>query len=309
MVLVCADPSEAVAAYFCSRLSALRIHHRILDLSTVPSTCSIEWSWREGLPSGSISYADWTVDFDELSGVYFRNVWLDGADGEGKSEKSGCAYPRTDPRIAAALNSLPCRVVNRPRATYSNRSKPYQALIIRQFDFKIPKTLITNDPEVAKRFYDECEGRVITKLISGVRSIVRRVNEDDLGCGGLREHGLTQLQEYIPGDNIRVHVIGERVFPVRIQSQAVDYRYAAKEGYARTMVAAKLPENVENDCLRLTRELGLAMSGIDLKETPTGEYYCFEVNTSPAFPFYESPTRPVVADALGQFLAQRREQP
>jgi glutathione synthase/RimK-type ligase-like ATP-grasp enzyme len=309
MVLICGDPLEAVTAFLCSRLKMFGIDHRILDLRSAPDAVSIDWSGRDSRVAGSISSANWKLQFDELTGVYFRNVWPDPGDYSESETDIYPAYPRTDPRIATVLNRLPCRVVNRPAAVYSNRSKPFQALIIRRFGFKIPRTLITNDPEASKRFYDECEGKVISKLISGVRSIVRRVNEDDLGPAGLREQRLTQLQEYIPGDNIRVHVIGESLFPVRIQSQAVDYRYAAKEGYARTMVAAKLPENVESHCLRLTRQLDLAMSGIDLKETPAGELYCFEVNTSPAFPFYESPARPVVADALGQFLAERGERP
>jgi Tfp pilus assembly protein PilF len=50
---------------------------------------------------------------------------------------------------------------------------------------------------------------------------------------------------------------------------------------------------------------GCTSSANDLKETSPSEYYCFEVNTSPAFLFYESPARPVVADALAEFLAQR----
>jgi glutathione synthase/RimK-type ligase-like ATP-grasp enzyme len=71
------------------------------------------------------------------------------------------------------------------------------------------------------------------------------------------------------------------------------------------MIPETLPEHVATNCIRLTKELGLAMSGIDLKETPAGEYYCFEVNTSPAFPFYESLARPVVADALAEYLAEK----
>jgi glutathione synthase/RimK-type ligase-like ATP-grasp enzyme len=306
MVLVCSDPYEAVTAFLCSRLSALNIDHLVLDLRAVRDTHSIEWSWRNGRSFGSISCADWRVGFDELTGVYFRNVSLDEPeDGEQNSEATCQAYPRIDPQIAAALNSLPCRVVNRPMATYSNYSKPYQALIIRQFDFKIPRAFITNDPEAALRFYSECKGKVVFKSISGVRSIVRLMNKEDLGRLALLEHGPTQFQEYLPGDNIRVHVIGERLFAVRIQCDAVDYRYAGQEGYARTMMPAKLPGEVENNCVRLAKEFGLAMAGIDLKETPASEYYCFEVNTSPAFPFYESPARPVVADALAEFLAQR----
>jgi glutathione synthase/RimK-type ligase-like ATP-grasp enzyme len=102
-----------------------------------------------------------------------------------------------------------------------------------------------------------------------------------------------------------VHVIGERLFAVRIRCEAVDYRYAGEEGYTLTMAPAILSGDIAANCIRLTKELGLSLSGIDLKETPAGEYYCFEVNTSPAFLFYESPAQPVVADALAEFLAQR----
>lgn len=300
MVLICANPSEAVAAFFCSRLEILGIDHRVLDLRATREIFSIESSTHDGRSSGLISFADWRVKFDDLTGVYFRNVPPDEA--ESAIDEP---YPRIDPQIAAVLNSLPCRIVNRPAATYSNWSKPYQALIIRRCDFKIPKTLITNDLASARAFYAECNGEVISKSISGLRLTVQRISEADLRHLPATPHRPTQFQENLPGDNIRAHVIGESLFAVRIQSKAIDYRYAGSEGYARTMVPTILPEDVEAKCIRLTKELGLTMSGIDLKETPAGEYYCFEVNTSPAFPFYESPAQPVVADALAEFLAQR----
>jgi len=307
MVLICADPSEAVTAFLLSRLVTLRIDHRILDLRVAPEMFSVESSLRDGQLSGSICFEDLRVSFDELTGVYFRNVPLDEP-GDETGNKTDEPYPRIDPRIAAVFNSLPSRIVNRPAATYSNRSKPYQSLIIRRCNFKIPKTLITDDVASARTFYVECNGDVISKSISGSRSAVQRISERDLQPVGAMPHRPTQFQEYLPGDNIRVHVIGESLFAVRIQSKAVDYRYAGREGYARTIVPMTLPETICRRCVRLTKELGLTMSGIDLKETPSGEYYCLEVNTSPAFPFYESPARPVVADALGQFLAQRGEQ-
>jgi glutathione synthase/RimK-type ligase-like ATP-grasp enzyme len=237
-----------------------------------------------------------------LTGVYFRNVPVDDLSDE-TGHQIDHAYPLIDPQIAAVLNGLQCRVVNRPAATYSNRSKPYQALIIRQIGFGIPKTLITNDPRAARQFYYECEGKVVRKSLSGARSIVRRMNEKDLDDLAFLEQGPAQFQEYIPGDNIRVHVVGERSFAVRIECDAVDYRYAGQEGYARRMIPAKLPADLETNCVKLAKEFGLAMAGIDLKETPAGEYFCFEANTSPAFPFYESVARPVIADALADYLA------
>jgi glutathione synthase/RimK-type ligase-like ATP-grasp enzyme len=306
MVLVCGDPYEAVTAFLCSRLTMLKFDHRVLDLGRFPEEYVLEVVWNGGQPDGSISGAHWRVTFDQLTGVYFRNVSPDGSVGEGEGKETiDRPYPLTHPRISAVLNSLPCPVVNRPASMHSSRSKPYQALIIREFGFKIPKTLVTNDPEAARSFYYECEGKVICKSITGIRSTVRRMTREDFECLEFLEHCPAQFQEYLAGDNIRVHVIGERLFAVRIQCGAVDYRYAGAEGYTRTMVPETLPEDVATNCIRLTKELGLAMSGIDLKETPAGEYYCFEVNTSPAFPFYESLARPAIADALAEHLAEK----
>jgi ATP-grasp domain len=302
MVLVCGDPYEPVTAFLCSRLKMLKIEHRLLDLHEFPRGAGLDWTWLGGRPCGSMSTSDWRIEFDELSGVYFRNIDLNESGDQGEKTQS---YPETDARLAAMLNSLPCNVLNRPAATYSNRSKPYQALLIRRFGFKVPKTLVTNDPDAVARFFTECDGKLIFKSMSGIRSTVRRMPKEDFGRLELLEHCPAQFQEYLAGDNLRVHVIGERLFAVRIQSEAVDYRYAGEEGYGRTMIPARLPEDVETNCVRLTKELGLTMSGIDLKETPEGEYYCFEVNTSPAFPFYESPAQPVIADALANFLAGR----
>jgi glutathione synthase/RimK-type ligase-like ATP-grasp enzyme len=284
----------------------LKIHYRRLDLDAIPREADLDLSWVGGQPCGSISTSDWRIELEELSGVYFRNVELNESNEEGgKTDCQGQAYPETEVRLAGVLNNLPCKVLNRPAAMYSNRSKPYQALLIRRFGFKIPKTLVTNDAEAVAGFFAECHGKLIFKSISGVRSTVRLMTKEDFGRLELLENCPAQFQEYLTGDNIRVHVIGERLFAVRIQCEAVDYRYAGEEGYGLTMAAAVLPEDIAANCIRLTKELGLSLSGIDLKETPAGQYYCFEVNTSPAFLFYESPARPVVADALAEFLAQR----
>ena len=306
MVLVCGDPYEPVTAFLCSRLDVLKIDYRRLDLGGFLRGADLDLTWVDGRPCGSISTNDWRIEFDELSGVYFRNVDLSESEEEGeKADGKGQAYPETDARLAAVLNNLPCNVLNRPAATYSNRSKPYQALLIRRFGFKIPKTLVTNDPDAVASFFVECDEKLVFKSISGVRSTVRRMTKEDFGRLELLENCPAQFQEYVAGDNIRVHIIGERLFAVRIQCDAVDYRYAGEEGYALTMVPAVLPEDIAANCIRLTQELELVLSGIDLKETPSGECYCFEVNTSPAFLFYESPRRPVIADALAEFLTYR----
>jgi glutathione synthase/RimK-type ligase-like ATP-grasp enzyme len=48
--------------------------------------------------------------------------------------------------------------------------------------------------------------------------------------------------------------------------------------------------------------LGLAFAGIDLKITPEKHVYCFEVNPSPAFSYYQSNTGQPIADAVAAYL-------
>jgi len=50
----------------------------------------------------------------------------------------------------------------------------------------------------------------------------------------------------------------------------------------------------------------LAVAGIDLRRTPEDEWYCFEVNPSPAFSFYEEATHQPIAEAIAALLAGGR---
>jgi D-alanine-D-alanine ligase-like ATP-grasp enzyme len=49
--------------------------------------------------------------------------------------------------------------------------------------------------------------------------------------------------------------------------------------------------------------LELAFAGIDLKITPEGEIFCFEVNPSPGYTYYENHTGQPIAMALARYLA------
>jgi glutathione synthase/RimK-type ligase-like ATP-grasp enzyme len=186
----------------------------------------------------------------------------------------------------------------------SNHSKPYQALLVRKCGLLIPPTLVTNDPEEARRFIDEWGGDVIYKSASGVRSIVRRLGPEQLKRLPLLRHAPSQFQAFIPGDNVRVHTVGERVFATRVRSTAVDYRYAQREGADVQMEAMELPSEVASACLRLADSMGLLFAGIDLKVTDAGEYYCFEVNPSPGFLYYEQYTGQPISTALADLLLQ-----
>ncbi|HEV7892160.1 MAG TPA: hypothetical protein VGP08_16055 [Pyrinomonadaceae bacterium] len=200
--------------------------------------------------------------------------------------------------FATWVELTPALVVNRFSSMGSNGSKPYQLEIIRGHGFDVPDTLVTTDAE-AVRAFRERHGEIIYKSVSSVRSIVSRLKPeqplDDVAfCP-------TQFQQYVPGTDHRVHVVGGEIFPCEIICGATDYRYPGDEEVE--LRACSLPPEVEERCFRLSSAMNLPVAGIDLRRTPEGEWYCLEVNPSPAYSYYQAHAGLPISAAIARLLA------
>ncbi len=204
------------------------------------------------------------------------------------------------------LDIADARVVNRPRDMHSNGSKPYQAQLIAAAGFEVPESLISTDPDEVRAFAEQV-GPLVFKSISGIRSIVRRLDGDYLARLDRVRALPTQFQALVEGDDIRVHVVGNEVFPTRIRSAATDYRYAGRDGMDAELTATTVPDDVAERCLELSRSLRLPLVGIDLRETPDGRFVCFEANPMPGYSYFESHTGQPISEALVRFLAGKQE--
>jgi hypothetical protein len=240
------------------------------------------------------------VDLGELTGAYLRPY----PSGQGATELELVHAAALDQLILTWAEVAPAEVavVNRPGAMASNDSKPAQEEVACGYGFEVPETLVTNDPARAAAFWDR-HGTVIYKSISGIRSIVSALTAEHQPRLRRLATCPTQLQAFVPGIDYRVHVVGNEVFATRIDCDAADYRYAGRYGAARRMAAAQLPEAVAACAVKLTKALGLLVAGIDLRLTPEGRWFCFEVNTSPGFSWFQEQTDQPIAEAIGRLLA------
>lgn len=258
----------------------------------------IAWSTERGAMADRLRIGNRTIHLSDIDSVYLRAMGSRAA-----------STPR-ERMIVTSLwefaESLPVLVVNRRQASHTNMSKPYQQRLIAQYGFQVPRTLVTMVPEEARMFYDECQGRVIYKSISAERSIVKPLTPEDFPRLEQIRYCPVQLQEMIPGTDLRIHTVGDRLFATEVLSDGADYRYAERENKQRTMRAVELAPGLQTRCLNLAEGLGLSLSGIDLRRTPDGAYYCFEVNTSPGFTFFENYTGQRIGDALADLLCAGR---
>jgi glutathione synthase/RimK-type ligase-like ATP-grasp enzyme len=304
MILVCGGLADTITELMCARLDDCGYKYRFIDLATYPKGFQIKWHWQDGYPSGYIAGPGWKLDLEEITGVFVRYPGQEARIApEGIIEDALPAmYFEYDTGLMTLFDSLPCLVINRTAGGLSNGSKPYQALLVRKCGLLTPPTLVTTDPGAVSRFYNECNGEVIYKSLSGIRSIVSRLKPQQMNRLPLLRHGPVQFQKFIPGENVRVHVVKDRVFATRIISEAVDYRYSGREGCKVEMEPAILPPAIESSCIELASKLDLLLAGIDLKLTPAGEYYCFEINPSPAFLYYEKNSSQPISTAVAELL-------
>lgn len=244
-------------------------------------------------PTAVLRTADGVVDLDQLTGIYCRPL---GPADPGQGHAGAIAAALRDWLDATAV---PC--LNRPEAMRSNASKPYQAQLITAFGLSTPATLVTNDPDSVRDFL-ATHGRVIYKSVSGVRSIVRELDEAALARLDRLPDLPVQFQAYIEGVDVRVHVVGDRVFADEIVTTAVDYRYAGRDGLDTRHAAVTLDRPLVQTCVAVAAGLGLPLAGIDLRITPDGIPVCFEVNPMPAFGWFEGESGLPIAAAIVDFL-------
>jgi hypothetical protein len=271
--------------------------YRFVDLRTLDHDGLYLDARPAGL-TGCLRAAGQRLPLEAISSVYARPLSL------GREWQDPSAARRANQgfdTFVAWLDITPALVVNRPRAMNSNNSKPMQAQWIGESGFAVPETLITSCADEARAFWRE-HGRVIFKSISGVRSIVRELDESSAARLELLRDLPVQFQAYVPGVDLRVHVVGTHCFAAEIQSSATDYRYARGTEQTR-LQTHQLPAEVATRCVNLAQALDLPLAGIDLRQRPDGQYLCFEVNPMPAYSYYESNTGLPISFALADLLA------
>ncbi|WMS85385.1 hypothetical protein RE438_31465 (plasmid) [Bacillus wiedmannii] len=181
------------------------------------------------------------------------------------------------------LSFYPGVVINRPSRLSLNCSKPLQMTAIAGSSTQSVKSIPTFLSNIRNKMKIFPSDGTIVKSISSVRSEVvpltdtRLLHGDELSCP-------IQMQPKLLGVCIRAHVCGEAVYAVRIDGDAIDYRYGEK------MIITKfeLPQDVISWCIQSARRDGLEFAGIDfIYEEAACVFWCLEINPSPGYHSFE----------------------
>jgi glutathione synthase/RimK-type ligase-like ATP-grasp enzyme len=283
----------------------------LLNLSELPhrATLSIEYD-RRGQPR---------IDYVRATGQSFalhsaRAVWW-------RRPQAPDLSSVTDPQVNLftanewneAINGLwqllDARWMNDPTRDDAASRKVRQLRVAAEVGLKVPRTLITSDPERAQRFVAELAGvQTVYKTFSCTHAIwreTRLLRQEDLAHVDAVRVAPVIFQEFIPADcDLRITAVGGKLFPAAIRSKpregAIDFRTSMGDAAVR---AEQLPAKISEKLTKLMTRLGLVYGAIDMRRTPDGDYYFFEVNTAGEFLFIEDRTEQPIARAIADWLA------
>jgi glutathione synthase/RimK-type ligase-like ATP-grasp enzyme len=184
-----------------------------------------------------------------------------------------------------------------------------QLQLARSLGLEIPRTLVSNDPDSVRPFYEACDRQMIYKtlsapapslLLSGYSMAEQwkynREHPDAQFTGSIyttpiREQDLSLLdtirlapgffQEYIPKRvELRVTIIGDDIFTAELHSQMhEETRYDWRHYEVETPTYEhQLPIEIAEKCMALTKAYGLNFSASDLILTPDSHYVFLEMN-------------------------------
>jgi hypothetical protein len=181
--------------------------------------------------------------------------------------------------------------------------------------FQIPETLLSNDPAEIRRFLSARSGNAIYKAFfpfawRSAESLAP-VFCSPVSLADLPED---EVQAVAPGIyqarvekayELRITVIGRRVFAVKIHSQAIpsarqDWRAATEPVQLEPVT---LPKAATKCCFAIMKDLGIVFGCFDLVVTPAGDYVFLEVNEMGAFLWLEEQIPELaLADAFCELL-------
>ncbi|MFG2337466.1 ATP-grasp ribosomal peptide maturase [Streptomyces yangpuensis] len=277
-----------------------------LDSGDFPATLSFAaYVTPDGI-EGSLATPTRTADLTQVRSLYYRRP-------------SGFAFPHlseADARFAltqaryglgGVLASLSgCLYVNHPHRIGDAEFKPSGLAAATTAGFRVPATLITSDPNAAREFAGT-HGPVIYKPLS---TPLYRI--DGVSCTvQVQEVTAAEIDERVSGTahlfqrvvhksaDVRVTVIGDRVFAVRIDSDLLDWR----TDYDRLAYSVvQPPPQVATSLFRYLSLFGLVFGAFDFAIDQTGTWWFLECNPSGQWAWLEPETGLPMVAAMADLL-------
>lgn len=309
-VLVLSYPEDEAAKMVAEQLRPYPV--RVVSFDTADFPMSTEFTAFPGSSQrGTLQTDQETVDLDDVVGVLYRRpAQFRLPDGMMDEHRT---FSRVEARhgFGGVLTSIEARWVNHPSAIGDGNFKPRQLHTAAAVGMSVPRTLITNSPEQARKFAGDIGQPVIYKVFEPpilpdqkvIFTTVVDPNDLDDPAIRLTAH---MFQEQIPKEfDARVTMIGDKCFGVAIHASSQAAKIDFRSDYnAVSYTPLTLPIDFPSQLRAYLDRFGLAFGAFDFAVTADRKYYFLERNPNGQWGWLQDETGLPMAEAFAEYLAE-----
>ncbi len=320
MLLILSEADDQHVPLVTEKLEERGIEYLWFAPSCFPSEAQVFIGFNsKGLMQRTLYYRGREYDLSTVTGVWNRRPGLPTADASLTDETH---RKQVEVVCRICLDGLwelmDCRwLPSKPFADRAAQNKLIQLDLAAKVGFKAPETLVTNHPDAFVEFYAAYSGALISKPLNFVDlkrdgefcwPYTHPIRRRDARYYQAIRHETVIFQPYISKQvELRVTVVGERVFAAEIASQQTrstlhDWRHYDDPGVELQYQIHTLPDAIKTSCVNLVKALGLSFGAIDFILTPDGEYIFLEINSNGQWGWIEQFTGLPIADAIADWL-------
>jgi glutathione synthase/RimK-type ligase-like ATP-grasp enzyme len=316
LILIISSERDEHAGAVASELIRLGVEQHLLDLAQFPENIGLILRYDgEALPAAMLRGLNGIdIDLANVRAVWYRRPQpFVLSPGLSRPSHRQFAYNESHEAIAGLWQMLDVFWMNHPTRDEVAARKAYQLSVARSCGLEIPPTLISNDPSEVRRFLAERGSKdTIYKAFSATQQEwreTRLVRDEELAVLDQVRHAPVIFQEYVPARfDVRVTVVGDRIFAAAIHSQDTQYLVDFRIDMNRAKVEPHdLPTDVATRLAEFMQRLGLVYGAIDMRLTPDGRYVFLEVNPAGQWLFIEGRTGQRISAAVAETLAGHLE--
>lgn len=275
----------------------------------------INLEMRNGQSGGCVDVGGVSWDLATIDAVWWR--WKPVLACEWSGPFANVAEKFRSDEWRSGLRSLACFT---PRAQWLNplwehrfaSNKPFQLVLAAEVGLNVPDSLFTNDSRQVLTLFAE-GNRVVYKTLSSFMVppdeiiFTNEISETDVAASAepiARAPGIFQ-QRLDKQYELRVTIVGDQVFAVRIDSQmsektAQDWR---RDQFQEMYRAVELETSLQDRLLEFQRRAGIRFGAHDLVVTPSGEAIFLECNPAGQWLWLEIALEQPISAAVADLLA------
>ncbi|UJV46683.1 ATP-grasp ribosomal peptide maturase [Streptomyces sp. AMCC400023] len=315
-MLVVTKELDPAADLVVDELTMRRVPVMRFDMGDFPQSMSLSVEHAAAPWTGVLADEYRSVRLEEVRAVYYRRPRLPIVS-EGLQEPHRTwANEQALAGLLGTLYALPVRWVNRPDVDGIASHKPGQLPVAAAHGLRTPRSLITTDQEVARKFCYQVDGPVICKPLmggpleypdghrTGVPTHV--VDPDTIDDSvSLTAH---LFQEWVPKTHeVRLTVVGQEMFAAEIRAGSDAARVDWRSDYeALTYDVCQVPDDVRAGVLGWLEHFRLNFGAFDFAVTPAGDWVMFECNPSGEWSWIQNKTGLPIATHIADLLAEGR---